>query len=97
MGKPSLPVRRREVASVPAPASMLGTPVDVAIIALCEFFAAAQPMIMPLAPKGTNAAEFAQQYERFIRELLLGGVRSKLKPARASRGRPVSRSRPAPR
>ncbi len=69
----------------------------VAVIALCEFFAAAQPMIMPLAPKGTSSTEFARQYEGFIRKLLLDGLKSRLKPARAASRRAVSRSRAAPR
>jgi TetR/AcrR family transcriptional regulator len=50
----------------------------VAIIGLCEFFAAAQAMILPLAPKHLNAAELAQQYELFIRKLVLDGLRSRV-------------------
>ena len=50
----------------------------VAIIGLCEFFAAAQAMILPLAPKHLNAAELAHQYEIFIRKLVLDGLRSRV-------------------
>jgi AcrR family transcriptional regulator len=50
----------------------------IAIIGLCEFFAAAQAMILPLAPKHLNAAELAHQYELFIRKLVLDGLRSRV-------------------
>jgi AcrR family transcriptional regulator len=65
----------------------------VAIIGMCEFFAAAQPMILPLAPKGTSPAEFARLYESFIRDLVLDGVRSRL----AATKRKPAASRAAPR
>lgn len=65
----------------------------VAIIGLCEFFAAAQAMILPLAPRHMGAAELARRYETFIRELVLDGLRSRLaKPRRKSLGR-ISRRR----
>jgi AcrR family transcriptional regulator len=66
---------------VPADAVFL----QVAIIGMCEFFAAAQPMILPLAPKGTSPAEFARLYEQFIRGLLLDGVRARLEPRAGKR------------
>jgi TetR/AcrR family transcriptional regulator len=50
----------------------------IAVIGLCEFFAAAQSMILPLAPKHLNAAELAHQYELFIRKLVLDGLRSRV-------------------
>ncbi len=53
----------------------------VAIIGLSEFFAAAQAMILPVAPKGVGAAELARRYETFIRGLVLDGVRTRLAPA----------------
>jgi AcrR family transcriptional regulator len=56
----------------------------VAVIGLCEFFAAAQPMILPLAPKHLDPDELAQRYERFIRDLVLDGIRS-----RVAQGRPL--------
>jgi TetR/AcrR family transcriptional regulator len=50
----------------------------VAVIGLCEFFAAAQAMILPLAPKHLDAAELAHRYELFIRKLVLDGLRSRV-------------------
>jgi AcrR family transcriptional regulator len=50
----------------------------VAVIGLCEFFAAAQAMILPLAPKHLSAAELAHRYELFIRKLVLDGLRSRV-------------------
>jgi TetR/AcrR family transcriptional regulator len=50
----------------------------VAVIGLCEFFAAAQAMILPLAPKHLAPAELANQYELFIRNLVLDGLRSRV-------------------
>jgi AcrR family transcriptional regulator len=67
----------------------------VAIIGMCEFFAAAQPMIMPLAPKGTSPAEFARLYELFIRNLVLDGVRSRLDPGGRKRAPPARRRKAA--
>ncbi len=53
----------------------------VAMIGLCEFFAASQAMILPLAPKGMSATELASRYEKFIHDLVLDGVRKRLRPA----------------
>jgi TetR/AcrR family transcriptional regulator len=50
----------------------------VAIIGLCEFFAAAQAMILPLAPKQMGAKELAKRYETFIRKLVLDGLRTRI-------------------
>jgi TetR/AcrR family transcriptional regulator len=50
----------------------------VAVIGLCEFFAAAQSMILPLAPKHLDAAEIARGYKLFIRKLVLDGLRSRV-------------------
>lgn len=50
----------------------------VAVIGLCEFFAAAQSMILPLAPKHLDEKELARRYETFIRKLVLDGLRSRL-------------------
>lgn len=50
----------------------------IAVIGLCEFFAAAQAMILPLAPKHLDAKDLAQRYESFIRKLVLDGVRSRV-------------------
>jgi TetR/AcrR family transcriptional regulator len=50
----------------------------VAIIGLCEFFAAAQAMILPLAPKHMDAKELARRYETFIRRMVLDGLRSRV-------------------
>ena len=53
----------------------------VAIIGLCEFFAAAQPMILPLAPQHLDATQLAQRYKTFICKLVLDGLRSRVAPA----------------
>ena len=50
----------------------------VAVIGLCEFFAAAQAMILPLAPKHLDAPELARRYGVFIRKLVLDGLRSRV-------------------
>jgi TetR/AcrR family transcriptional regulator len=50
----------------------------VAVIGLCEFYAAAQAMILPLAPKHLSPAELAHRYEQFIRRLVLDGLRSRV-------------------
>jgi TetR/AcrR family transcriptional regulator len=50
----------------------------IAVIGLCEFFAAAQPLILPLAPKHLDARELTRRYETFIRRLVLDGLRSGL-------------------
>lgn len=50
----------------------------IAVIGLCEFFFAAQAMILPLAPKHLDAGELARRYETFIRGLVLDGLRSRL-------------------
>lgn len=54
----------------------------VAIIGLCEFFAAAQAMILPLAPKNLDAKELARRYETFICKLVLDGLRSRVEAPR---------------
>ena len=53
----------------------------VAIIGMCEFFAAAQAMILPLAPKHMKATEVAHAYKAFIRNLVLDGLRSRVESA----------------
>jgi len=58
----------------------------IAIIGLCEFFAAAQPMILPLAPRHLNATQLAQRYRTFICGLVLDGLRSRVAPAAKVRG-----------
>jgi AcrR family transcriptional regulator len=55
----------------------------IAMIGLCEFFAAAQAVILPLAPKDMSPAELATRYEKFIHDLVLDGVRKRLKSADA--------------
>jgi AcrR family transcriptional regulator len=58
----------------------------VAIIGLCEFFAAAQAMILPLAPKHLDATELADRYKAFIRKLVLDGMRSRVELPRKLKG-----------
>jgi len=52
----------------------------VAIIGMCEFFAAAQTMILPLAPEGVSAEELTERYKDFIVNLVLDGLRSRVEP-----------------
>jgi TetR/AcrR family transcriptional regulator len=65
-----------DAASSPDPLFM-----HIAVIGLCEFFAAAQAMILPLAPKHLDAPQLAQRYEAFIRKLVLDGLRSRVELA----------------
>jgi TetR/AcrR family transcriptional regulator len=58
----------------------------IAIIGLCEFFAAAQAMILPVAPKHLDATQLAQRYKAFICDLVLDGVRSRVEPVVKSKG-----------
>lgn len=53
----------------------------VSIIGLCEFYAAAQPMIMPLAPGRMGKEQLAAKYKDFIINLMLDGLRSRIDPA----------------
>lgn len=52
----------------------------VSIIGMCEFFAAAQGMIQPLAPEGMAAEELAARYKDFIIRMVLDGLRSQVEP-----------------
>jgi AcrR family transcriptional regulator len=47
----------------------------IAILGVCEFFTAAQAMVMPLAGPGADPAEVAARYEAFIIDLFLNGLR----------------------
>lgn len=46
-----------------------------AILGVCEFFTAAQSVILPLAESGTHPAELAKRYEAFVIDLFLNGLR----------------------
>jgi len=52
----------------------------VSIVGLCEFFAASQSMILPLAPDGISPEELAARYKKFITQLVLDGLRSRVEP-----------------
>lgn len=52
----------------------------ISIIGMCEFFAAAQNMIMPLVPAGMSSKELAERYKEFIVRLVLDGMRAKVEP-----------------
>ena len=52
--------------------------VHVAIIGLCEFYAAAQSMILPLAPARMGKEQLAKEYKEFIVSLMLDGLRSRI-------------------
>ena len=54
---------------------------QVAVIGMCEFFAAAQAMILPLAPKNMSPADVAARYQDFIQSLVLDGIRKQLRGA----------------
>jgi hypothetical protein len=71
-----LHLRPEEAETSPDPLFMF-----TAVIGMCEFFAAAQAMILPLAPKQIDAKELAHRYELFIRKLVLDGLRSRVEPA----------------
>lgn len=47
----------------------------VAIVGMCEFFAAAQSMIVPLLPQRLSADQLAERYKRFLIKLVLDGLR----------------------
>ena len=47
----------------------------VAILGVCEFFTAAQAVVMPLAEPGTDPADLAARYEAFVIDLFLNGLR----------------------
>jgi AcrR family transcriptional regulator len=49
--------------------------VHVAILGVCEFFTAAQSVILPLAEPGIDPAELARRYEAFVIDLFLNGLR----------------------
>jgi TetR/AcrR family transcriptional regulator len=60
----------------------------VSIVGLCEFFAASQAMILPLAPPGSGADALAAGYRKFIVQLVLDGMRARVEPpARRARSR----------
>jgi AcrR family transcriptional regulator len=48
-----------------------------AILGVCEFFTAAQSVILPLAEPGTDPAELAERYEAFVIDLFLNGLRKR--------------------
>jgi AcrR family transcriptional regulator len=47
----------------------------VAILGVCEFFTAAQAIVMPLVEPGTDPADLAARYEAFVIDLFLNGLR----------------------
>ena len=52
----------------------------ISVIGLCEFFAAAQPMILLVAPRHLDATQLAQRYKTFICKLVLDGLRARIEP-----------------
>jgi len=52
----------------------------IAIIGMCEFFAAAQPMIRPLVPDSIDNDELTARYKDFIERLVLDGLRARVEP-----------------
>jgi AcrR family transcriptional regulator len=47
----------------------------IAIVGVCEFFAAAQSIIRPFVPPDTDPQELAERYEAFVCKLFLDGLR----------------------
>ena len=48
-----------------------------AILGVCEFFTAAQAVILPLAEPGTDPKELADRYQAFVVDLFLNGLRKR--------------------
>jgi AcrR family transcriptional regulator len=51
----------------------------IAIIGMAEFFATAQPMILPLLPAGTRPGDLAERYKEFIAKMVLDGLKPRRK------------------
>jgi len=49
----------------------------VAILGVCEFFTAAQAIVLPLVEPGTDPADLAARYETFVIDLFLNGLRKR--------------------
>jgi AcrR family transcriptional regulator len=47
----------------------------IAIIGMAEFFASAQPMILPLLPGKTSADKLAERYKAFVVKMVLNGLK----------------------
>lgn len=56
----------------------------ISIVGLCEFYAAAQPMILPLAPGRMGKEKLAAKYKDFIINLILDGMRSRIEDSSKS-------------
>jgi hypothetical protein len=48
-----------------------------AILGVCEFFTAAQSVILPLAEPGADPVALAERYEAFVINLFLNGLRKR--------------------
>jgi TetR/AcrR family transcriptional regulator len=48
-----------------------------AILGVCEFFTAAQAVILPLAEPGTDPKDLADRYQDFVVDLFLNGLRKR--------------------
>ena len=49
----------------------------VAILGVCEFFTAAQSVVMPLTAPGSDPARVAERYQDFVVDLFLNGLRKR--------------------
>jgi TetR/AcrR family transcriptional regulator len=49
----------------------------VAILGVCEFFTAAQSVVLPLTEPGTAPKELADRYQQFVTDLFLNGLRKR--------------------
>lgn len=49
----------------------------IAILGMCEFFTAAQSIVIPLADPGADPADLAERYSKFVADLLLNGLRKR--------------------
>ena len=54
----------------------------IAIIGMAEFFASAQPMILPLLPAKTSPEQLAERYKEFVAGMVLNGLRPRTRTAR---------------
>jgi len=54
----------------------------IAIIGMSEFFASAQPMIVPLLPANTSPEQLAERYKAFVARMVLNGLRPRTRNPR---------------
>lgn len=55
----------------------------LALLGLFDFFASAEPVVRQLAPQGTDMKALAAEYEDFVVDLLLNGLRRREQPGKS--------------